>query len=91
MDDEDEDEDEEGHDEQKSSTVFSRSTRGKKSTISKNSKSKSKITKKSGKITIKSTKKLGEQKSQASMSKASSNQRFSRAANNRASKTIKSK
>ena len=52
---------------------------------------KSKITKKSGKITVKSTKKLADQKSQASMSKASSNQRFSRSSNNRASKTIKSK
>lgn len=45
-----EDEDEEPIDDGKSGTVFSRSTRGKKSTISKNSKTKSKApTRKSGK------------------------------------------
>jgi hypothetical protein len=45
----DEDEDEEVDEEHKSSTIFSRSTRGKKSTVSKASKSRSKATKKSGK------------------------------------------
>jgi hypothetical protein len=39
----------------------------------------------------KSTKKINDGKSMASMSKASTNQRFNRPGNNRTSKTIKSK
>lgn len=87
----DEDEDEEdGDEEQHSSTIFSRSTRGKKSQVSKQSKQKSKQTKKTSKNTSKNASKQKEQKSQVSGQK-SQNQRFSRAANVRTSKTIKSK
>ncbi|CAD8135763.1 unnamed protein product [Paramecium octaurelia] len=84
---EDDEEEEEGDEEQNSSTIFSRSTRGKKSTVSKQSKQKSKMTKKTTKNTVKQNKSK-EQKSQISGQK-SSNQRFSRAANVRTT-TIKS-